>query len=119
MLLPFLHSNHVPSHMTSKMENSSPQHIQQSRFPRIFPHTQMLPCTTDDLCNARLGVLPDLGGVPWSLVEEAVLLLSWAARSATCRHYQGRIRKCHNNDQPAIQGRSCSGNASALQLRKN
>ena len=28
-------------------------------------------------CNAQLGVLPDLGGVPWSLVEEAVLLLSW------------------------------------------
>ena len=57
-------------------------------------------------CSARLGVLPDLGGVPWPLVKEAVLLLSSATKSAVSCHYQGRIRKGHNNDQPAIQGRS-------------
>ena len=39
-------------------------------------------------------------------MEEAALLLSYAVRSAAYCHYQGRIRKGHNNDQPAIQGRS-------------
>ena len=57
-------------------------------------------------CNTRLRHLPDLGGVPWSLVKEAVLLLSSAAKSATYCHFQGLIHKGHNNDQPAIQGRS-------------
>ena len=35
-----------------------------------------------------------------------MLLLSSAAKSAAYRHYQGLIRKGHNDDQPAIQGRS-------------
>ena len=40
------------------------------------------------------------------LVKEAVLLLSCAARSAAYRHYQGLLRKGHDNDQPTVQGRS-------------
>ena len=35
-----------------------------------------------------------------------MLLLSYAAKSAAYHHYQGLIRKGHNNDQPTIQGRS-------------
>ena len=35
-----------------------------------------------------------------------MLLLSSATKSAAYCHCQGRIRKGHDNDQPAIQGQS-------------